>query len=446
MKKEKLNRQAVDFQPDAVEIAMRPLPLFAKMGVTFGALVFFTALIASYFCKVDVIVEGSGKLVSVNQNIVMKPLDRSVIKTIDVQVGQVVSPGQLLMSFDPSINKAEEERLKSELSSIEAQYERWNAEFSDKEYKVSANPSRHEIWQRAIYNQRQNYYHEKVRYFNESIKRIDASIKSTMDTIEKQQERLKSMNEILQMYEKLLKQNVSNKKELLEIRMSKMQLDSDIAKLENSIREAEHEKQSTIASRETFIMEWKKDVSEQLVSAEQARITIRKALEKVLQLNEYIELKAPCEAIVHEIASFPVGSAVREAEALITLVPIDCEIELEAEIPAKDIGKVKVGDAVRVKLNAFPFQKHGTLDGVIRNISEDTFQKDNVRQENEKIAAGAYYRGRITLSGNLRNIHSKFRLIPGMEAQAEIKVGVRRVIEYIIHPLIKSLDEAIREP
>ena len=169
-------------------------------------------------------------------------------------------------------------------------------------------------------------------------------------------------------------------------------------------------------------------------------------LEKVLRLNEYIELRAPCEAIVHEIASFPVGSAVREAEALITLVPIDCEIELEAEIPAKDIGRVNVGDSVRVKLNAFPFQKHGTLSGTLRTISEDTFQKDNVRQENEKIAEGAYYRARIPVTGKLRGTHSNFRLIPGMEAQAEIKVGVRRVIEYIIHPLIKSLDEAIREP
>lgn len=444
--KKKLNRQAVDFQPDAVEIAMRPLPLPARLGIVFGAVVFFSALAASYFCKVDVIVEGSGKLVSVDQNIVMKPLDRSIIKSIDVKVGQVVKKGQLLISFDPSINKTEEERLKSELSNIEAQYHRWGAEFAEKPYKVSDNPTRNQIWQLAIYRQRQNYYREKLRYFNESIKRVEANIKSTQDTIKKQRERFKSMEEIVQMYENLLKGNATSKKELLELRMSRMQLEADIAKLENSIREAEHERESTVASRETFVMEWKKDISEQLVAAEQSRISIRKALDKVLQLNEYIELRAPCEAIVHEIASFPVGSAVREAEALITLVPIDCDIELEAEIPAKDIGRIKVGDFVRVKLNAFPFQKHGTLHGEIRTISEDTFQKDNVKQENEKIAVGAYYRARVPLSGKLRNIHANFRLIPGMEAQAEVKVGVRRVIEYIIHPLIKSLDEAIREP
>ena len=70
-RKEKLNRLAVDFQPDAVEIAMRPLPLWAKLGVTCGVLFFLGALVASYFCKVDVVVEGTGKLVSEKQNIVM---------------------------------------------------------------------------------------------------------------------------------------------------------------------------------------------------------------------------------------------------------------------------------------------------------------------------------------------------------------------------------------
>ena len=442
----KLNKAAVDFQPDAVEIAMRPLPLFARLGIPLGFCLFFGALVASYFCQVDVIVEGSGKLVSVNQNIVMKPLDRSVIKSIDIKVGQVVKKDQLLMSFDPSINKAEEERIRSELSSVKAQYDRWYAEFTEKNYAPASGSNQNERWQAAIFKQRQSFFKEKLRAYDESVKRLEANIKTTTDTISKQRERFKAMDEISKMYENLHQRQAATKKDLLEIRMSRMQLEADITELENSIRESEHQKESTLAERQTFIMEWKKDISEQLVTADQARTSLQKALDKVMRLNEYIELRAPCEAIVHEIASFPVGSAVREAEALITLVPIDCEIELEAEIPAKDIGRVKVGDSVRVKLNAFPFQKHGTLSGELRNISEDTFQKDNVRQENEKISAGAYYRARVPLRGKLRNIHSNFRLIPGMEAQAEIKVGTRRVIEYIIHPLIKSLDEAIREP
>lgn len=445
-KKEKLNNLAVDFQPDAVEIAMRPLPLAARLGVTIGVLFFISALIASYFCQVDVVVNGTGKLVSVDQNIVMKPLDRTVIKSIDVKVGEVVKQDQLLMTFDPAINRAEEERLRSEYQSIRAQHNRWLAEFEDRPHVFMDNNKRgnqSEHWQRAIWLQRQQYYKEKLRYFDESIKRIEANVNSTRDTVAKQRERFKSMDEISNMYEDLHRKKAAAKKDVLEIRMSRMQLEADIAKLENSIREAEHERQSTIASRQTFVMEWKKDISERLVESEQQLTSTRKALDKILQLNEYIQLRSPCDAIVHEIASFPVGSAVREAEALITLVPINCDIELEAEIPAKDIGRVKVGDQVRVKLTAFPFQKHGTLSGVIRTISEDTFQK---QQPSSELEAPTYYRARVPVTGKLRNLHNTFRLIPGMEAQAEIKVGTRSVLEYIIHPLIKSLDEAIREP
>lgn len=446
MNQQPLDPQAVDFQPDAVEIAMRPLPRAARMGIVFGVVVFFAALAASIICQVDVIVEGTGKLVSVNQNIVMKPYDRSVIKSIDVKVGQVVKKGQLLISFDPDINRAEEARLRSELHNIQAQYARWQAEFSGRELVLPANPTQDQRWQYAIWKQRRTYFQERMRYFDESIKRVETNIRSIHDTVKLQRERFKAMAEISKMYEDLHRKNVTPLKDLLEVRMSRMQLESTIAELEHSARETEHERESTIASRQSFVMEWQKDVSEKLVEAQQNLTTILKSLDKIERLNDYVELRAPCEAIVHEIASFPVGSAVREAEALITLVPIDCDVELEAEIPAKDIGKVKVGDTVRVKLNPFPFQKHGTLEGKIRNISEDTFQKDARMQENEKMTGSSYYRARIPLTGKLRNTHKNFRLIPGMECQAEIKIGTRRVIEYIIHPLVKSLDEAIREP
>ncbi|MBE6357865.1 MAG: HlyD family type I secretion periplasmic adaptor subunit [Lentisphaerae bacterium] len=476
-RKEKLNNVAVDFQPDAVEIAMRPVPFAAKLGVWIGVVFFFGSLIASYFCRVDVIVDCKGKLVSVNQNIVMKPLDRTVIKSIDVHVGDVVKEGQLLMTFDPTINKAEEERLTSEYKSIKAQYERWHAEYIGKEYDPgirwictqcsfdisgTAAPdicpacrksedfrmesSKDERHQRDIFLKRQLYYQEKIRYFDESIRQIETNIAATRDQLAKQRERLGNMKELVEMQEKLAKNKAGTKVELLQYRLSYQQQEAEISKLENSLREGSHQIESNKAQKQTFVNEWKKDVVENLVAAEQSQTTIKKSLDKVLQLNQYILLRAPCDAIVHEIANFPVGSAVREAEALITLVPINCEIEVEAEIPSQDIGKVKSDFPVRIKLNAFPFQKHGTLSGKIRTISEDTFQKQ--ANEMEMDSARTYYRSRVKLDpeSKLRNVHGNFRLIPGMEVQAEIKVGTRSVLEYVVHPLIKSLDEAIREP
>ena len=95
-------------------------------------------------------------------------------------------------------------------------------------------------------------------------------------------------------------------------------------------------------------------------------------------------------------------------------------------------------------MTAYPFQKYDTLNGVVRNISEDTFTQQGRSADIGQ--SPTYYRARIAISGKLRNQPEKFRLIPGMEATAEIKAGRRRIIEYLIYPLIKALDETAREP
>ena len=177
-----------------------------------------------------------------------------------------------------------------------------------------------------------------------------------------------------------------------------------------------------------------------MISVDRDLTSTRKSYEKIAQLIEYVYLRAPCNAVVHEIASFSPGSAVREAEALITLIPLDGNIELEAEILPENIGKVKVGATARLKLTAYPFQRHGTLDGVVRNISEDTFEKQSGGSTLK------YYRARLVVSGKLRGVKEDFRLIPGMETQCEIKCDRRRLIEYLLYPLIKAFDETAREP
>ena len=101
---------------------------------------------------------------------------------------------------------------------------------------------------------------------------------------------------------------------------------------------------------------------------------------------------------------------------------------------------MQVGSEARIKLTAYPFQKYGTIPGTVRTISENTFEKQS--------GAGSYsyYRVRVTLDGELNKIPENFRLIPGMEAQCEIKCDRRTVIEYVIYPLIKAFDETAREP
>ncbi len=434
--------EAIEFQPDALEIANSRLPIWARYSVVLAFIFLTGALVWATLGKVDVIVTGNGKIVSDKQTIVMKPLELTVIKEVNVKLGEVVKPNQILITFDPTINIAEAERLQLEVESLSAKFSRLQAEFNNTDYRAASN-KRFPQLQEAIFKQRKDYYRERLRYFDETLMQIDASRKTREDSMANQRKRLKEIQTLENTFDAMYKQKVTTLKEYVELKLSRMQMEATIDELENALLELQHQRGSTLSSRNSFIEEWRNSISEQLVETERELSANQRQYEKNQLRVDSLYLRAPCEAVVHEIAAFSTGSAVREAEALITLIPLDGHAELEAEIRPQDIAKVQIGSEVRVKLSAYPFQKYDTLNGIVRNISEDTFTMQGRADLGQ---SQTYYRARIAISGKLRNQPEKFRLIPGMEATAEIKTGRRRIIEYLIYPLIKALDETAREP
>ena len=431
-------KSIIDFQPDALEIKNERLPLAIRLGVWIPFAVLLGAIVWACWAEVDVVIQGHGKLVTDLPTIVMKPLERSVIKSINVKIGDVVKKDQILITFDPAINNAESERLKNEMLALQAQLTRLRAEFSHQDYKGGMN--QFESWQKAIFDQRQEYFRERMNYFSETLLQIAASKKNKEDNLSKQKERLLTVQQLEEMFKSLHDRNAASLKDLLQMSITRMEMEATVDQLGNELLELNHRRGTTVAEKNSFIQEWRNKVSEDMVTIDRNLTTAQKEFDKVAQLIEYVYLRSPCEAVVHEIAAFSPGSAVREAEALITLIPLDGNVEMECEIRPRDIGKVEPGALARLKLTAYPFQKYGTLIGKVRNISEDTIR----RGDNEQ--AAAYYRARVAISGELHGVKESFRLIPGMEAECEIKCGRRRVIEYVLYPFLKALDETAREP
>ncbi|MBQ7206355.1 MAG: HlyD family type I secretion periplasmic adaptor subunit [Lentisphaeria bacterium] len=443
-RKQEIPSQAIEFQPDALEIANSRLPLWARYSVIFAFLFLLGALLWSIFGQVDVIVTGNGKIVSDKQTIVMKPLELTVIEKIHVRVGQVVKPGDVLITFRPTINMAEAHRLELEVDSLTAQFERLQAEFYGNDYHAKSK-ERFPQLQEAIFKQRREYFQQKISYYDEALKQLDAQKKSREVNLAKQRERLAEIQKLEKSFAYLMERKAMTLKTLTETKLSRMQMEATVDEMENSLLELIHQRESTVSSKNAFIQEWRNAISEKLVETERELSANQQQYEKNRMRVDSLQLRAPCEAVVHEIAAFSQGSAVREAEALITLIPLDGKLELEVEIRPQDIGKIGVGSEARIKLTAWPFQKHGTLEGVVRNISEDTFSKQ-ARGTEIPGDSMTFYRTRITIGGKLTNVPASFRLIPGMEVTAEIKTGRRRIIEYLIYPLIKALDETAREP
>jgi len=168
-------------------------------------------------------------------------------------------------------------------------------------------------------------------------------------------------------------------------------------------------------------------------------------LKKAELRRQLIVLQAPADAVVLEIANRTVGSVVREAETLFVLVPRDVPLQAEVNVEGRDIGQVSLGQPVRIKFEAFPFQKYGTATGEVRVISQDTFSPDPKAEGARRVPA-PYYRVLVDLSDtHLRLPPERTQLIPGMAVTAELKVGKRTVISYFLYPLLRGLDEGIRE-
>jgi HlyD family secretion protein len=166
-------------------------------------------------------------------------------------------------------------------------------------------------------------------------------------------------------------------------------------------------------------------------------------LQKADKRSKLVSLYAPQDAVVLEIAKLSPGSVVQGAETFFTLVPLNTKLEVEVQINSMDVGYIKIGDAVRLKLDAYPFQRHGTLDGLVRSISQDAFKRDM----SAKGGLDAYYLARVSFEdGRLRNMVESSQLMPGMTLTAEIVVGKRTIMSYIAWPITKGLEEAAREP
>jgi hemolysin D len=173
-------------------------------------------------------------------------------------------------------------------------------------------------------------------------------------------------------------------------------------------------------------------------------------LTKSARRRLYQQIRSPVDGIVQQLAVHTVGGVVQPAQALMVIVPDGSEVEVEARVLNRDIGFVREGQRVRVKLEAFPFTDYGLVEGVVETLSRDAVQQDvdpRAGPNSEAAAAaGLVYIARIRLSKNYIQLGARRQTIgPGLAVQAEIRTGKRRIIQYLLSPIARALDEAGRE-
>lgn len=443
----KVSSAQLDFLPDPDAIEQRPLAGVTQW-VLYGLLSMLVVFVAwATFSDIDEIVTSRGQLVTSKPNIVVQPMETSIIQTIDVRVGQVVKKGQRLAALDPTFAAADESQLRGGLSSLDARTRRLEGELSQPSAiagQVQGGHFEDAKLQEQLKKTRSENYRVRLLSLDENLARLEASLKTNQQDQQMQESRVKSLSELEDMQERLISKNFGARQHLLEAKDKKLEVERDLQFARNREAEIRREIAAAKADRAAFQKDWQQRSMEELAEVRRDRNSTVDQLKKAEKRRSLINVTAPVDAVVLEITKLSTGSVAREAETLFKLVPLDVPLELEAKIEAADVGFVKVGDSVRIKLDAYPFQKHGSLQGHVQMVSLDAF----TRESNQERAAGtSYYLARIRLdTAKLENVRGSFRLLPGLSATGEIKVGERSVISYFLYPIIGTLDQSLREP
>jgi HlyD family secretion protein len=375
--------------------------------------------------SIDITVATRGQVSTEIPNVNVQSNYDSVIKKILVKEGDRVETGQILAKFDETLLASDIRDTKIKLNSNNDNLIRTQAELAYLDDKKLPLPS--DKIQLAIFkgftleiDTQKNANKTKLNQLNVDLKIIKNEINFNKLEFDRQIE--------------LNRKKVGLKKDLEEARFKfKKSLLSE-TKLQSQIKDA-------VDSHQAYINQMKKTKNEELKSLIDSDIAMREKLIKLKRNRKDVELLSPISGTILKLEDNFEGSVIEPGDSLLTIVPENVDIHVLIDIDPKNITNVFEGAKVKILLDAMPSQKHGELVGELISISKDT------RDEDISGEKSSMYRGKVKIvENNLRNTPKDFALLPGMNVSGNVISGTRPLITYLIYPVIKTINTAMREP
>jgi hemolysin D len=459
------HREELAFLPAALEIVETPpSPIGRAIGATIIA-VFCLALAWACWGKIDIVASAPGKIVPSGRSKLVQPFETGVVRAIHVQDGESVKAGDVLIELDPTMNGAEREHIQGDLMATRLDIARLQAALT-----VDGDPI-------AAFRPPQDAAPELIAMQRKFLQNQAAEHKSKLASLDAQQAQKEAeratisatINKIGAMIP-VIQERVDIRKALLKSEFgSKLQYFTELQSLVEQQQELEvqkshdHEADAAIAaiaaSRAQAVSEYRHNLYDELAKAEQKAAGLAQDLIKAEQRTRLQRLTAPIDGLVQQLAVHTVGGVVTPAQSLLVVVPTDSPLEIEAMVSNRDIGFVYVGQPAEIKVDTFNFTRYGLLHGTVLSLSKDAITRDLQQDKNadnktptsadsssEPRGQELVYSARVSLDRAQMQVEDKLvNLSPGMAVTVEIETGSRRVISYLLSPLLKYKQESLRE-
>ncbi len=447
---QKRNERELDFLPAALEVLERPpSPLGKFLGRILMALVTI-GIIWACVGNIDIIAVAEGKIISSSRIKDIQPLDKGVVKAIYVKEGELVKAGQPLVELDQTLSVAEHTRIAQELHFSQINWLSEGAFLKALEqsttpklptadtHLIAAALTPHErTIQTQVLQQKWLDYLSRVSTLESQKKEQEAALQSVEARIVQLQQTLPLVTKRAEAIKGLVAQKNASEMEYLEVEQSRIeqhqtllsyqaQRQQSLAAIETAAQQLNTLKAETFSQTLTRVDDLQRQVQ-----------SLTQELAKADDIKAKQILYAPVAGNVQQLAVHTIGGVVTEAQVLMQLVPHDDYLEVEATLENKDIGFVHVGQMAEIKINTFNFTKYGAINAEVVGVTGDAVV-DEVK--------GLVYKLRLKMSQNAMSINGReVMLLPGMSVMAEVKTGKRKLIEFVLSPLLRKADESVGE-
>ena len=301
----------IEFLPDADAIERGPLPRSVRLTLHLLLAAFVTFIIWASVSPLEKIVVAKGRLVNPSPNIVVQPLDTSIIQSIAVRPGQVVRKGQVLATLDPTFTGADEAQLRNRLQSLDTQTAGLRSELAGQRASGNSRSSDADAQLQAqLASERQANYEAQKTKMDQNIARLVASLETNQRDQAIVAQRVKALREVEAMQEQLMAEQFGAKMHLLEARDRRLEVERDMTLQRNRAIEMTSELAAARAERAAFERSWRQKAMEDLLAASRDRDGVKEQLAKADKRHQMVQLVAPADGVGLEIAKLSVGSVV----------------------------------------------------------------------------------------------------------------------------------------
>lgn len=391
--------------------------------------------------KMDVVVSAQGKVVPPGKSKVVQPLESGVVRSIAVRDGQTVKAGEVLLELDPTNTDADRQRLQRDLWSAQADVLRvtrlleGRAAFAVPDgmpAEIAAN-------QAAMQQSRLAEQRARLAALDADVGKRASDTQAIANTIKQLRQSVPLIEQKNRMREDLAQTGHVARTSVMETQLELLTAQKELTVQGDRLQESQASHRAALEQRAQAVAEFRARMSTELVEAIKKRDALEQELVKTHQRLALQTLRAPIDGIVQQLAVSTVGGVVTAAQPLLTVVPNDSPLELEAQVLNRDVGQVRVGQRVINKVETFDFTRYGYIEGEVQWVGTDAVADPKL---------GLVYPVRIRLATlktpqAVNGQHGS--ITAGMNVTADIRTDERRMIEYVLAPMLRYKQEAMRE-